>query len=140
MGQGTAYHGITVAAKLPPATRTWFQPDLVKTGKSAVRYAVYRQAGTIGEFRALSDPAMATGDLKWDLVRGHAWLLPPADMAYAPWFAGTPRWAGSTPLSTDRRRAWRTRQVAKTCRTRRSRPTGMAQNRGARASTPPGRP
>ena len=33
---------------------------------------------------------MATDDLKWDLSRGFAWLLPPADMAYALWFAGTP--------------------------------------------------
>ena len=48
--RGTAYHGITEATKLPPTTRIWFRPDVVKKGASAVRYAAYRQAGTIGEF------------------------------------------------------------------------------------------
>jgi len=74
---------------LAPATRLWYRPN-PKRGASAVRYAIYCKATTVGEALALNAPAYARRDLKNDLERGLCWVLPPAGVAYAAWLATTP--------------------------------------------------
>ena len=88
---GTPYRGCATIPELPPDTRVWFEHGVKKgVTKSALRYAAYQVAGTIAEAKARNpDKAKASADLKYDLVHGHCWLLPPTGVYYADWIAST---------------------------------------------------
>ena len=71
--------GYPSPAALPDDMRVWIQPDDKRdNSSSALRYAAYQGAATVGEIRARNDKSFAAKDLSWDLRRGFILLIPTA--------------------------------------------------------------